>query len=116
MEQLPSILALFGVFLTVLVNLVLGMIKTKAESKTVGNSAEKEFRDDLILQLDKSTISNDKKDVQVSTLQETVAKLLEENLTLRLDNKQLKHTNDEYKNQLDEINKKVYYIKNNTSS
>lgn len=109
MENVPSFLALLGILFTLTVNLVLGLVKSKTENKTVGNSAEKEFRDDILEWNEHLQTAIKEKDIKIEALQKSNADLANENLTLSLTNKKLIDRLNSMQEQIDAFNRKVFY-------
>lgn len=82
MDQLPSILAFVGVFITVIVNLVLGIIKSRHDKTATSTDAEGEFQERLLKMVDAQDEKLKKQDERIEELQKTVD-------TLRTDNRRL---------------------------
>lgn len=130
MNDLPSILALLGVVITVLVNFILGYYKNRTDTKNLDTSADKEFRDDLLgmieqqeIRIAKQNERIEKQDSRIQSLQDTITSLWNENQTIRRekfqfeikvselenDNKRLQAKVTELQDILAKFESKVFY-------
>lgn len=130
MNDLPSILALAGVALTLVVNLLLGMRKSKIEDKSSSDVADKELRDDLLEVIntqEQKFLRQDEKierqDIKIQKLQETITSLWSENndikkerllvqlrvSELEAENEKLRMKIKELQDILTQFERKVYY-------
>ncbi len=122
-QHLPSILTLLGLIFTLVVNIVLGLLKNKTDTKAAGSNAESDLREDLLTLVQRyedqvrnrdSTI--EKKDAQIANLQETIGKLIEENTNLRIEKRQLEAHNKELEIELKRFERKVFYVRETTTT
>lgn len=77
--DLPSILAFTGVLLTVLVNLVLGVVKSRSEKLQSDVDDEGAFQERLLKRLDTQEERIDKQGVRIEELEKQVDELRQEN-------------------------------------
>ena len=122
---IAAICTVFGIIIKAVIDGGVAFYKQRTDTKTGQANVDSAVRDDLLALVDKyearearllATI--DKKDAQIETLQESIAKLLDENTTLRQEKRQFQYESIEkerevikLKKELEAFERKVYYVR-----
>lgn len=129
-QYIPSIISIAGVIITVLTSLWLGLAKQRNENRVSAVSAESAFRDDLLALVERheqqlkvkedQLIARDakieKRDQQLREYQETIGMQLQTITELTIAVKKLEYEVKELRAELDKFNRKVYYIRDITTT